>query len=213
MKKIWFTLYFLNILCSFDMMTNYLTHFFRRNHHFSFLSEQIKRFLPVMTVGLGFSLIGERPYRMTFLLGGLYFLYLKRNKELQDSLTKTHAEELDKLKYEHEIITKKAATEKENSATTIANLEARMTTLLEELKRKEDRRLLTEEENLLHKNDDRIIQSLRMQNVQLLKVLYENCQKQDEQRFIKREANFPWLVTNALLSSLFFYKKKKPQVR
>lgn len=214
MKKRLLLLLIIFKVYSFNFLGTRAINFIKNKVNFpAILPSNVSQALSIFAAGTVLSLMTERPYKTMFLLSTLFSLYLKKNKELKIELEKDYLDKEKALIKEKTRLGNELKEEKSNSDLKIEEMEERNQTLLEELHLKNQRDISSQkeiEENLKH--DDAIIRSLRWQNINLLKELHEAYEKYPKKIDIGRSQPFKKTLFNALVSPLFFYKKKTKKI-
>jgi hypothetical protein len=214
MKKMFLLFLIIFQSYSFNFLGERAMKFIKKKIHFpSILASNVSQALSIFAAGSALSLMTDRPYKTMFLLSALYFLNLKRNKELKEKIEKNNEEKLKSISEQNSLLEEDLKKEKSNFDLKINQMEERNQSLVAELHLKDQRDISSQkeiEENLKH--DDAIIRSLRWQNINLLKELHEAYEKYPKKIDIGRSQPFKKTLFNALVSPLFFYKKKGKKI-
>jgi hypothetical protein len=188
---------------SFKFLENKATNFIKNKINFSsILPSNLSQALSIFAAGAGISLMTDRPYKTIFFLTTLYFLHLKRNKELKTELEKNFLEKEKVL-----------SEEKSNSNIKMGQLEERNQAILKELQLKYERDIASQKEiDESRQHDDVIIQKLRRQNIVLAKELHQAYEKYAPKMDLTTSNFFKKRLVNILLSPLLFHKQKNKKI-
>lgn len=222
MKKMLLLLLIFSQSYSFKFLENRAINFIKNKINFSsvfpsnlsqLLPTNLSESLPIFAAGAGISLMTDRPYKTIFFLSTLYFLHLKRNKELKTELEKNFLEKEKVLFEQKKILEEDLKKEKSNFISGMNQMEERNQALVKELRLKNQRDIASQKEiDESRQHDDVIIQKLRRQNIVLAKELHQAYEKYAPKMDLTTSNFFKKRLFNILLSPLLFHKQKNKKI-
>lgn len=214
MKKMLLLLLIFSQSYSFKFLENKATNFIKNKINFSsILPSNLSQALSIFAAGAGISLMTDRPYKTIFFLSTLYFLHLKRNKELKTELEKNFLEKEKVLFEQKKILEEDLKKEKSNFISGMNQMEERNQAILKELQLKYERDIASRKEiDESRQHDDVIIQKLRRQNIVLAKELHQAYEKYAPKMDLTTSNFFKKRLVNILLSPLLFHKQKNKKI-